>query len=312
MTINQLEYIIAVDNYRHFVTAAEKCFITQPTLSMQIHKLENELGIIIFNRRIQPVVPTKIGEAVIKQAREVINEFNKINEQVKVLKNDISGVLRIGIIPTLAPYLLPLFIGKFAKEYPDIELIINEYISKEIIHMLKIDILDIGILSTPLNDNDIIEMLLFYEKILIFVDNDHYMAKLQNIKVSEIPVNDLWTLSEKHCFKAQVVNLCNKSSLKGKKYNLQYQSGSFENLIRFSEITHRLTLIPELLVSNLGIDKKNNIKEIIDPVPAREISLAVNKSLVKENLAEILKTEILSSIPEKMKEKKGLEIIEWK
>ena len=312
MTTNQLEYVIAVDNYRHFVTAAEKCFITQPTLSMQIHKLEIELGITIFNRKIQPVVPTKIGEIVIRQARMAISEFKKIEEQVKVLKNDISGVLRIGIIPTLAPYLLPLFIGKFVKKYPDIELIINEYISEEIIHMLKIDTLDIGILSTPLKDKDIIEMPLFYEKILVFIDNEHYLSKMQNIKVSEIPVNDLWTLNEKHCFKTQVVNLCNKSRLKGGKYNLKYQSGSFENLIRFSEITHRLTLIPELLVNDLVFDRKINIKEIVDPKPVREVSMVVNKSLVKEKLTELLKTEILSSIPEKMKEKEGLEIIEWK
>lgn len=312
MTINQLEYIVAVDNYRHFVTAAEKCYITQPTLSMQIHKLEQELGITIFNRKIQPVVPTKIGEIVVRQARTAIGEFNKIKEQVKVLKNDISGVLRIGIIPTLAPYLLPLFIGKFAEKYPDIELIINEYISEEIIQMLKKDALDIGILSTPVKDNNIIEIPLFYEKILVFIDNEHYLSKMHNIKVSDIPVNDLWTLSEKHCFKTQVVNLCNKSRLKGRKYNLKYQSGSFENLIRFSEITHRLTLIPELLVNDLVYGRKINIKEIVDPKPAREISLVVNKSLVKENLTDLLKTEILSNIPEKMKANEGLEIIEWK
>ena len=312
MTINQLEYVIAVDNYRHFVTAAEKCYVTQPTLSMQIQKLEEELGIAIFNRRIQPVIPTNTGKEVIEQARIVIREFNKINEKVKMLKSEVKGQLKVGIIPTLGSYLLPLFVKKFTKSYPEIELIVDEFVSEEIIQLLRNDMLDIGILSTPLKETDIMEIALFYEKILIFIDNQHYLSNKENIKVKEIPVNDLWTLSNKHCFNTQVINLCKKNESRGKKSNFIYQSGSFENLMKFSEITHQLTLIPELLINSINEDKRKMVKEIIDPVPAREIGIVVHKSFVKEHVINILKEEILINIPDKMKNKQGLEIIEWK
>jgi LysR family hydrogen peroxide-inducible transcriptional activator len=312
MTINQLEYVVAVDSYRHFATAAEKCFVTQPTLSMQIQKLEEELRITIFNRRIQPVIPTIAGTEIIRLARTAIREFKKINETVKALKKKVKGQLRLGIIPTLAPYLLPLFVEKFTAKYPEIELIVDEFITDEITRLLKIDLLDTGIISTPLNDNDLREIPLFYEKILIFIDNQHYLGKEINIKVNDIPVNDLWTLSSKHCFSSQVVNLCIKNKTRTKKSNFQYHSGSFENLIRFSEITHRLTLIPELLMNSIAENKKLMVKEIIEPVPAREISIVAHKSFVKENLVNLLKEEILNIVPDKMKNKEGLEIIEWK
>jgi LysR family hydrogen peroxide-inducible transcriptional activator len=312
MTINQLEYVIAVDNYRHFVTAAEKCYVTQPTLSMQIQKLEEELGIAIFNRRVQPVIPTNTGKELIDQARIVIREFNKINEKVKILKNEIKGQLKIGMIPTLAPYLLPLFVKKFTKKYPDIELVVDEFVSEEIVQLLRKDMLDIGILSTPLKETDIMEIPLFYEKILIFIDNQHYLSDMENIKAKDIPLNDLWTLSNKHCFNTQVINLCKKNKSRGKKSNFTYQSGSFENLIKFSEITHQLTLIPELLMPGINEDKRKMVKEIIEPVPAREISIVVHKSFVKEYIINILKQEILLGIPDEMKNKKDLEIIEWK
>jgi LysR family hydrogen peroxide-inducible transcriptional activator len=312
MTINQLEYVISVDNYRHFVTAAEKCYVTQPTLSMQIQKLEEELGISIFNRRIQPVIPTNTGKEVIEQARIVIREFNKINEKVKMLKNEIKGQLKVGIIPTLASYLLPLFMKKFTKSYPEIELIVDEFVSEEIVQLLRKDMLDVGILSTPLKETDIIEIPLFYEKILVFIDNQHQLSTKENIKVKEIPVNDLWTLSNKHCFNTQVINLCKKNKSRGKKLNFIYQSGSFENLMKFSEITHQLTLIPELLLTSINEDKRKMVKEIIEPVPAREIGIVVHKSFVKEHIISILKEEILLGIPEKMKNKKDLEIIEWR
>jgi LysR family hydrogen peroxide-inducible transcriptional activator len=312
MTINQLEYVIAVDNHRHFVTAAEKCYVTQPTLSMQIQKLEEELGITIFNRRVQPVIPTSAGKEIIEQARITIREFNKINEKVKTLINQEKGQLKVGIIPTLASYLLPLFVKNFTKKYPEIELIVDEFVSEEIIRLLRNDMLDVGILSTPLKEPDITEIPLFYEKILVFIDNHHYLSNKKNIKVKEIPINDLWTLSDKHCFSTQVINLCRKNESIGKKSNFTYKSGSFDNLMKFSEITHQLTLIPELLINTLNEDKRNMIREIIEPVPAREIGIVIHKSFVKENLIKLLKEGILQSIPDRMKNKQGLEIIEWK
>jgi len=312
MTINQLEYVISVDNYRHFVTAAEKCYVTQPTLSMQIQKLEEELGIEIFNRRIQPVVPTNTGKEIIEQARIVIREFNKISEKVKILRNEIKGQLKVGIIPTLATYLLPLFVKKFTKNYPQIELVVDEFVSEEIIQLLRKDMLDVGILSTPLKETDIIEIPLFYEKILLFIDKQHHLSAKENIKVKDIPVNELWTLSNRHCFNTQVFNLCKKNKSMGKKSNFTYRSGTFENLMKFSEITHQLTLIPELLLTSINEDKRKMVREIIEPVPAREIGIVVHKSFVKEHIINTMKEDILHGIPDKMKNKEGLEIIEWK
>jgi len=208
ISLIQLEYIIAVDTYRHFVTASEKCFVTQPTLSMQIKKLEEELGVIIFDRSKQPIIPTEIGKKIIEQARIVVAESNNITEIINTHNNSISGELTIGIIPSLAPYLLPLFIGDFNRKYPDVKVKILELLTEEIIIELKKDTIDVGILVTPLSEKGIIEQPLFYEEMLLYINKNHAFSKKENINPIELASSDLCLLNKGHCFRSQVINLC--------------------------------------------------------------------------------------------------------
>src|SRR5690554_4332705 len=173
ITLTQLEYIVAVDTYRHFGKAAESCFITQPTLSMQIKKLEEDLEVIIFDRSKQPLIPTDVGQRIIEQARVVLKESEQITNIVKEHKHEVSGMLRIGIIPTLAPYLLPVFIGRYKKQYPNIHIKVVEKTTNEIIKLLQKDLIDVGIVVTPLKEEKIIEKPVFYEEMLVYVNPEN-------------------------------------------------------------------------------------------------------------------------------------------
>src|SRR5687768_8393452 len=169
MTFTQLEYIIAVDTHRHFAKAAKQCFITQPTLSMQIQKLEEELGSKIFDRSKQPVIPTEIGEEIVRQARIIIHETKMIHELIRDRDGVLQGELRIGIIPTLAPYLLPMFLQPFLTAYPGIRIRVKEMTTDIIVEKLKAGRIDVGLLVTPLQDNGIREHPLFYEELVAYV-----------------------------------------------------------------------------------------------------------------------------------------------
>ena len=209
MTLVQLEYIIAVDTYKSFVAAAEKCFVTQPTLSMQIQKLEDSLGVKIFDRSRQPVIPTEIGEKIIQQARVILMESKRIAELLQNEKGELTGELRIGVIPTVAPYLLPLVISNFLKKYDKLKLQIWEYTTEQIIAELKLGTLDCGIISTPLHDAIINEYPLFYETFVAYVSDNSKLAQKNLLNTEEIAEEKLWLLNEGHCMRGQVLNICN-------------------------------------------------------------------------------------------------------
>ncbi|MCR6720002.1 MAG: LysR substrate-binding domain-containing protein [Chitinophagaceae bacterium] len=208
MTLVQLEYIIAVDTWRHFATAAEHCFVTQPTLSMQIQKLESELGVIIFDRSKQPVVPTEAGIEIIETARRILREKDSLLETVQRHKGLLTGELRIGIIPTLAPYLLPLFIQSFTQKYPHVRLVVHEMMTELIITRLREGKLDAGLLVTPLQEPGITEHVLFYEELMAYVSRRNEMYEKTYVLPQDIDANKLWLLEEGHCFRSQIVNLC--------------------------------------------------------------------------------------------------------
>ncbi|MDD4107121.1 MAG: LysR substrate-binding domain-containing protein, partial [Prolixibacteraceae bacterium] len=201
ITLTQLEYIVAVDTYRHFGKAAESCFITQPTLSMQIKKLEGDLEIIIFDRSMQPLIPTDIGRKLIDQARIILKETEELNNIVKDHKNQVSGILRIGIIPTLAPYLLPLFIGNYKKKYPNIFIKVIEQTTDKIIDLLHKDLIDAGILVTPLKEDKILEKPVFYEEMLIYINSENKLHRKKEITLEDIAIPEIWLLSDGHCFR---------------------------------------------------------------------------------------------------------------
>ena len=208
MTITQLEYIIALDTYRHFSEASKHCFVTQPTLSMQIQKLEEELGIKIFDRSKQPVVPTEIGEEVLVQARAVVHEVKMMQQLIKDKQGTLQGELRVGIIPTLAPYLLPMFLQNFLNKYPDVKIKVRELTTEHIIEKLKSGKIDAGLLVTPLQDSSLIETPLFYEEMVAYVSKSNAAFKKNYVLADDISLDELWLLEEGHCFRSQVMNLC--------------------------------------------------------------------------------------------------------
>lgn len=301
MTLTQLEYIIAVDNTRHFAKAAALCFVTQPTLSMQVQKLEEELGVQIFDRSKQPVVPTQAGVEIIAQARKAIAECNGVLEVVQTQKGILHGQLQVGIIPTLAPYLLPLFIPAFTQKYPQVKLVVNELTTDLIITRLREGRIDAGILVTPLQENGINEEPMFYEELVAYVSKDNSAYKKNYVLAADIDPNKLWLLEEGHCFRSQIVNLCHlrKSSKEGSHF--EYEAGSIETLRRLVETNDGITIIPELATLDMSSKQEKHLRYFKSPAPVREVSIATHRNYVKRRLVQALKKEILAAIPEKVK-----------
>jgi LysR family transcriptional regulator, hydrogen peroxide-inducible genes activator len=301
MTFVQLEYVVAVDTYRHFATAAEHCFVTQPTLSMQVQKLEEELGVKLFDRSKQPVVPTEVGMEIIEQARRILSEKNVIQELVQIKKSIITGELRIGIIPTLAPYLLPLFVQSFSKKYPHIKLIVQEMMTEFIITRLREGRIDVGILVTPLQEKGIKEHVLFYEELLAYVSKKNSAYKKTYVLPQDIDPEKLWLMEEGHCFRSQIVNLCElrKNSEMGSHF--EYEAGSIETLRRMVEMYDGITILPELTTLDLTTRQLQLIRHFKKPAPMREVSLVVHRDFVKKRLIEALRQQIMEAIPEKIR-----------
>jgi LysR family hydrogen peroxide-inducible transcriptional activator len=310
MTLTQLEYVLAVADHGSFSLAAQKCFVTQPTLSMQLKKLEDELGVLIFDRTKKPVKATPVGEEIIAQARQNLQGIARIKEIVDEQSNQIRGQLRIGIIPTLAPYLLPLFITSFLSTYPQVNLSVEEFISGQIIRRLKQNWLDVGILVTPLDDSSITEIPLFYEKFYAYISTKNPLSKDDVIKLENLNIEDMLLLSEGHCFRSQVVNICPESRHGEWKTPLRFESGSLETLKRIVEQDYGYTLLPELALMNIAPVNKKYIRELSDPKPLREVSLVVHRGILKRNIISALQNHILENIPDSLKDKKGT-VINW-
>ncbi|MDX5435693.1 MAG: LysR substrate-binding domain-containing protein [Pontibacter sp.] len=310
MTLVQLEYLVAVDTHRHFATAAEHCFVTQPTLSMQLQKLEEELGVQLFDRSRVPVRPTEIGREIIAQARIVLAESKKIQEIVQGQKLELSGELKIGVIPTLAPYLIPLFITSFLQKHPNVHVVVQEMLTHEIVEKLKHELLDVGLLVTPLEDKSIKELPLFYEAFVTYINPNHPLAKQQSIKPEQLDMDSLWVLNEGHCFRSQVLNICNRSgSTASHNTNLDYKSGSLETLKRIVETQHGLTLLPELSVLEMPEQKRQLVHTFQEPQPLREVSLVVHRSFLKKKLIEALQQEIIAALPEDIRNRKKEQVV---
>ncbi|GAA4313198.1 hydrogen peroxide-inducible genes activator [Nibribacter koreensis] len=311
MTLTQLEYLLAVDTYRHFATAAEKCFVTQPTLSMQLQKLEDELGVQLFDRSRVPVRPTELGKDVIEQARVTVSEFKKIQEIVQAQRTGITGELRIGVIPTLAPYLIPLFITDFIQKYPKVHVIVHEMVTDTIIEKLRLEMLDVGLLVTPLQEKTIVEIPLFYEAFVGYLHPKHPLFAEKEITPGAIDNEDLWLMNEGHCFRSQVLQICNRTKAP-RNVHLDYESGSLETLKRIVETQSGMTLLPELSVMDLPEDKKLLVRPFSDPAPLREVSLVVHKSFLKKRMIEALRETILAHIPADLKTRNPVRVVKIK
>ena len=312
ITLTQLEYIVAIDEYRHFATAAEKCYVTQPTLSMQIKKLEDDLGVIIFDRSRQPVVPTDIGTKLIEQARLTLASTERIKEIIREDKQEVEGTLKIGIIPTLAPYLLPIFIGHYIRKYPAIKVEVEELVSEEIIRRLKHDLIDAGLFVTPYPDEKIQCCPVFYEEMLVYAHPDHELLKKEKIEVSDIANSDIWMLGDGHCFRDQVINLCELSGRQHKGLPFEFESNSLETLMRIVDKEGGFTLIPELATQYMPEGKKKQVRALNTNKPLREVSVIYSRYYTKQKLIELLCEEIKSVVPAHMLEQGRGNVVEWK
>lgn len=310
MTIQQLEYIIAVDKHRHFGNAAESCFVTQPTLSAQVSKLERELDVILFDRSKMPVIPTEIGIQVIEQAKRVVSESKGIYELLAQLKGDVSGVIKLGIIPTLAPYLLHRFIKSFLEKYPNVKLQVEENITEEILRKLKNDELDLGIVVTPLSEPGIVEKPVFYEKFYAYLSQGHELLQQEKISLQDLEKEDMWVLQQGHCFRDQVLNLCNQN--KFERMNFHYESGSLEGLKNMVNQYTGVTLLPELATFSLNEEEKKRLRKFYPEDPTREVSIVLTRSFLKKKLVELLYKEISETIPQEMTSKAHGKVVKFK
>lgn len=306
-SITQLEYIVAVDIERHFGLAAKKCFVTQPTLSAQIKKAEEELGTLVFDRSKQPVLPTAVGQQIIEQARIILREHQRLGQLVSEFKNDVSGKLRIGVLPTIAPYLLPLFIGDFIREYPKIDLQIKEQTTENILENLENDALDVGILVTPLHNEHIREIPLFYDEIQLYVHPKHQFAENSSVAPELISKEKFWMLSHGHCFRNQVINLCSlEQNNNNKNLPFDYEGGSLEGLQRLVDKEGGFTLLPELA----NLQTKENVRTINTIHPLREVSLVYVRNYAKIKLVKLLEETIKKAIPNHMLDKSRGQVVE--
>ena len=310
MNLQQLEYIIAVDRLKNFVKASESCYVTQATLSMMIKKLEEELDVKIFDRSKQPVKTTEVGEKLVLQARKIISESKKLKEIIHAEKGVVSGELKIGIIPTLAPYLLPLFLKQFMQAYPLVKLIINEFTTDVIMQKLKSGDLDAGILATPLHDSAITEQVLFYEKYFLYVNAKEKGFDKNYVLPKDIDINRLWLLEEGHCMRSQILNLCTLKKQKELEEHFHYNAGSIETLRNMVDTNFGMTIIPELATHNLNSSQKKKLRVFKSPEPVREISIVTHREFLKANLIQSLKETILSVIPHEMKHDKQINVLE--
>ncbi len=310
MTITQLEYIIAVDTHRHFARAADSCFVTQPTLSMQIQKLEEELGVTIFDRSRKPLQPTDVGAQIIEQARTVIIEEKRIKEIIQLHKGEIAGDFKLAIIPTVSSSLLPRFLKSFLKKYPKVNLQIEELQTKVILERLKNGMLDAAIMATPLKQDSIIEKPLYYEPFMAYVPKDHRLFPEKFIDNTDLQENDLLLLNEGHCFRNSVINLCKNFFDKNSEKSVKLESGSFETLIRLSNQGFGMTLVPYL--TSLEIKNEENkdcVKPFSRPQPMREISLVHHRTHLKISIINALAKCVQETIPSHMLENKDGDVI---
>lgn len=292
MTIQQIEYITALDKTRHFVRAAELCGVTQPTLSAMIQKLEEELGCLIFDRSAHPVEPTETGRLIIAQAQVILYHVRQLNESIHSQKKELCGSLTLAMIPTVAPYLLPQFIASFRQLYPGVDLKITEMRTEAIIQKLHSAEIDMAILATPLDDPKILEIPLYYEKFVAYVSPNEALSASEEISTTDMAMEHLWVLEEGHCLRNQVLNFCEQ-----RVRTSTIEAGSIDTLVKIVDVNSGYTVIPELHISLLSETQKKNLRPIVRPEATREISIVIRHDYVREGLINAVAACVKDIIP---------------
>lgn len=308
MTLTQIEYIIAVERFGSFSEAAKNCFVTQPTLSMQIQKLEEELGVIIFKRDKQPLVPTEIGRKILYQAKQILKEKEKLHIILQIERGEFVGALRVAVIPTISSYLIPMFISNFTKKYPNVELIIDEVTTDEVLSGLDKGNFDIGIIALRSNNGNFVTETLYYEPFVAFLPPEHKLINKNKISQDDLDVKDFLLLKEGHCLREQTLAVCksNENEWVHKSSKIIFESGNLETLIKLVEQKFGMTLLPYLALQYIKNKKKLiQIKEFNNPVPKREVGFVYSNTFIKSHLLEALKSEILKVVPDELKRNKN-------
>ncbi len=286
MTLIQLEYVLAVAKYQNFTTAAEKSFVTQPTLSMQIMKLEKELGVEIFDRSSHPIKLTQIGEIIATQAKRILKEADKLEQIINEEKGLLEGDFKIGVLPTILPTLIPMFYKNFQKNYPKANLIFTEMQTHEIIQSLENNTIDFGLAVTPLYENHIVERPLYYEPMVAYIPPTHPMHKQMTVNVTDLDIDSILLLKEGNCFRNNVMNLCDPKHIKSQAVKID--SGNLNTLIKLSNEGYGMTVLPMLHAEDLPLEFKKNIKYFSEPVPSREVSLVFHQSNLRVSFEKSL------------------------
>lgn len=286
MTLGQLRYIEAVARHGSFSDAARECLVAQPTLSLQIQKLEQEIGTELFDRSKSPIKTTVFGRLVVEQARTVLREAEKIEELFREHRDDPSGLARIGIIPTISNYLLPRILGKLRHNFPAIDFRIYELPTAQIMDRLESETLDLGILATPLQNKSLVEDPLYYEPFVAYFPEDYTGAR-KNIKMEDIQDMSLILLGDEHCFRNQALKICSKNS------HGHIECGSFETIKKLVDQGMGMTLLPQLAADL----KHPRVGILAEPQPAREVSLVYRRGFFKKRILKALQETILAEIP---------------
>ena len=309
MTLEQLHYTLAVAQHRSFVKAAKQLRITQPALTIQIKQLEKELGLILFDRSRKPITITEEGRRWINQAREVWRQTQSLKSLADDIRETPEGAVTLGIIPTVAPYLVPLFYEQLADAYPDLQLTIRELVTEEITEALRNGVVDAGLLATPIEGPGLHLEPLFYEQFFVYVSTNHPLSQYETVPVEELTRHELWLLQEGNCFRDQVNNLCRLKSSSLHPTHLRYESSSIESLKRIVEACHGITLIPELATLGVAPLQEELIKPLSGVPPVREISLAVHHTVTKKRWLDRIKTVLLENIPLPMRQIPSGEVV---
>jgi LysR family transcriptional regulator, hydrogen peroxide-inducible genes activator len=302
MTLSQLAYVVAVDRHRHFTRAAEAAGVTQPTLSMQIRKLEKELGIEIFDRSRTPVRPTDLGAGIVEQARAVLHEAERLRGLARIPSGEVVGELRVGIIPTLGPFILPSLLPELIRRHPRLTLTVEEVQTAEILEGLRTESLDAGVIATPADRPGLLERELFEEPFVAYLSRGHPLEARAALRAGDLRLDDLWLLQEGHCFRDQVKDLCSRvASSEGRSGRLRFQSGNLGTLKRMVDGSGGMTLLPLLATRDLTDEERSRVRPFRSPVPTRLVRLVQGRAYLKRPLVEALAEQLLVQCPEELR-----------
>ena len=308
ITPTQIKYVLALSEEGSFSKAAEKCFVTQSTLSTMVRKMESQLELNLFDRKQKPIKLTVEGQLLVDQLKTIYHEYENLEELIQETKKEFYGTCKIGIIPTVAPFLLPLFLDKMIKAYPNIHFSINEITTNEIASRIKSRELDVGILSLPLGDKELTEKSLYFEEFLVY-DTSTQRSRNKKYKVKEIDVNRLLLLEESHCMANQIEKICHLRANRKITNNLVYNSGSILSLLELVNVNKGITLLPRLATIRKSFVDEKYLHAMESPIPVREVGFIMHSNVSKKRIIKVLQNEILEAVKPILNGKKKIKII---